>query len=141
MKTKQKGVVAIEVAMGLFGFLLMMFYWMEVSYLGFVSSLMDYAVTEASRGARTGSSAVTIMRVFLEMPSIGSGSLWASFIDTEKFEDETCFYAVEKLFDELEELSRHHHVCDEDKDFRLISPSGCLSCVLSLSALIHGTVT
>ena len=49
-RCKQKGVVAIETALGLMAFLMMIFYWMEVSYMGFVSSLMDYAAGGSKPG-------------------------------------------------------------------------------------------
>ncbi|MFK0570901.1 TadE family protein [Endozoicomonas sp.] len=98
-KSKQKGVVAIETALGLFAFLLMIFFWMEVSYMGFVSALMDYSVTEAARNAKA-SRSDDYSDVFRDAIQ-ESDSLWGSFIDVEQISFSTHYYeTVDALADE-----------------------------------------
>lgn len=84
---KQRGVVAIETALGMFAFLLMIFYWMEVSYMGFVSALVDYSVTEAGRSAKA-SERVDYKKIF-EAAIKNTNSLWGSFIDVDDLGVET----------------------------------------------------
>ncbi len=100
-KHKQTGVVAIEFALGLLAFLGMIFYWIEVSYLGFVSSVVDYAVVEASRVSRhnpdTDVSDSFYTDKFKGVLDL-SGSLWAHFLDVEEFTVTTSYYtSVEAL--------------------------------------------
>ncbi len=78
-----KGVVAIEFAIGAATFFMMIFYWMEVSYMGFVSATVDFAVAESGRAARTGNS-VDYEKLFKQALQ-NSDSLWAGFVDTDKF--------------------------------------------------------
>ena len=96
---KQKGVVAIETALGLFSFLLMIFFWMEVSYMGFVSALMDYSVTEAGRSAKA-SPSDNYNTLFKNIVR-DADSLWGSFVDVNTIEFETKYYqTVGALADE-----------------------------------------
>ena len=101
-RKKQQGVFAIEFAMGILLFLMMIFYWMEVSYMGFVSSVVDYAVAESSRGART----VPSDDYRKEFKSIldDSNSGWASFVDAERFTLKVSY------FKDIQSLD-----CDESK--------------------------
>ena len=111
-KKKQAGVVAIETALGLLAFLMMIFYWIEVSYMGFVSSLMDYAASEASRGART--SAISDDEYLREFEAIldDTGSVWANFIEPEAIEVSLYYY------DDVE-----HIACEEqDTEFTFCNP-------------------
>ncbi len=91
VKPGQQGIVATEVAMGLFGFLTLLFYWMEVSYMGFVSTLVDYAASEASRAARTAPS--NDYNVDFSAVINKTDSLWTVFIQPENFTLETHYFA------------------------------------------------
>lgn len=50
---KQQGTLTVEFAMGSFAFVILFLAWAEISYLGFVSSVVDYAASESSRFSRT----------------------------------------------------------------------------------------
>ncbi|AMO55932.1 TadE/TadG family type IV pilus assembly protein [Endozoicomonas montiporae] len=104
-KKKQQGVVAIETALGLFGFLLMIFYWMEVSYMGFVSALMDYTVSEVSREARTGNHQGNYQAVVERAVFNSTDSLWMQFLDTSKITVSVRFFkGVDQLAEDDCEL-------------------------------------
>ena len=96
-RRRQKGVVAIETALGLLAFLMMIFYWIEVSYMGFVSSLMDYASAEASRGARTSSVDDYELDDYKDkfeaiLKQESDSSIWFSFLDTSEFIIDVHYY-------------------------------------------------
>ncbi|WP_281647979.1 TadE/TadG family type IV pilus assembly protein [Parendozoicomonas sp. Alg238-R29] len=86
----QRGTVTIETALGMFFFLLVIFYWCEISYMGFVSASLDYAVAEASRSART-KPAKDYQVNFKEILK-GSSQLWSSIIDTNKLSVSIHYY-------------------------------------------------
>ncbi len=82
-KRQSSGVVAIEFAIGAFAFFMMIFYWMEVSYMGFVSAMVDYSVTVASRHAKmseTNDYKAVFQKILTE-----TDSPWAAFLDSNKF--------------------------------------------------------
>lgn len=86
--------MAIEVALGLLAFLGVIFFWIEVSYMGFVSSVVDYAVVEASKVSRYDpgtDSGSYYDRRFKEILGM-SDSLWANFLDEKQFAIETRYY-------------------------------------------------
>ena len=92
-RSKQKGVVAIETALGLFAFLLMIFFWMEVSYMGFVSALMDYSVSESARVAKASGDDRNYNSVFEdEVRKGGNSSLWGQFLDVSKISIRISYY-------------------------------------------------
>lgn len=96
---RQRGVVSIEVALGLLGFLGLIFYWIEVSYMGFVSSVVDYAVVEASKVSRydPGSNDNYYTDRFKTVLAL-SDSFWAKFLDVDKFTMAVNYYkSVENL--------------------------------------------
>ena len=112
-KKRQGGVVAIEVALGMFGFLLMIFYWMEVSYMGFVSSVMDYTVAEVSREARTAPDEDYRKKIEGIVKS-GTDSLWVTFLNTEKIETSVRYFdSVDAL--EQENCRAEDSDCEEGK--------------------------
>ena len=86
----QKGSMVVETAMGMVGFLMMIFYWVEVSYMGFVSSLVDYAVAEASREARTGPSDDYLVEFKKILDD--TDSIWAQFMKAENFNPPKTYY-------------------------------------------------
>ena len=81
---KQQGVVAIETALGLPAFLLMVFFWMEVSYMGFVASIVDYTASQASRLSRT-HDYPDYQDAVDDIVQNGTDSLWKSFLDMDEF--------------------------------------------------------
>lgn len=100
-KKKQRGVVSIEVALGLLSFLMMIFYWMEVSYMGFVSAVVDYTVTEVSREARTGDHKGQYSDVVNRLINEGTDSLWVHFLDTSKITVSVRYFSgVQQLEDD-----------------------------------------
>lgn len=115
-KRKQKGVFIIETALGLVAFLMMIFYWVEVSYMGFVSSLMDYTATEASRSSRTASLddyKQEFQKILMEEQD-SPGSIWFHFLDTDRFEDNIEVYYYEKVEDMACQIndSENHSYCN-----------------------------
>lgn len=88
-RRKEHGVVSIEVAIGIFPLLLMFFAWVEISYLGYVSSLVDYAISEGARqskavAAKMDSGKVNYETIFKNVVR-ESNSVWAKFVDVENF--------------------------------------------------------
>ncbi|CED57495.1 TadE/TadG family type IV pilus assembly protein [Aliivibrio wodanis] len=81
-KKNQKGVVAIEFALGFFGFWLMCMAWVEMSYMSYISAIGDLAIAEASR-----SSKVEEEKYLESFENIiyDSDSLWAGLVDTSNF--------------------------------------------------------
>lgn len=90
LKRRQSGVVAIEFALGVMAFLLMVFYWIEVSYLGFVNSVVDYAVVEASRVSRYDLDGGDYTGAFVN--EIKKDSLWGQFLDVERFGQKVTYF-------------------------------------------------
>lgn len=105
-KSSQSGVVAIETALGMVAFLVMIGYWIEVSYMGFVSALVDYTVAETSRSARTTDN--TDYREKVRQLLDDSDSLWAVFVDPDRLSLQVHYY------DTVADLGRR---CADDKPF------------------------
>ncbi|WP_283132149.1 TadE/TadG family type IV pilus assembly protein [Enterovibrio norvegicus] len=82
-KKMQSGVVAIEFALGSIFLFYAMFVWVETCFMGFISSTLDYSISEASRTARTSSNAdyEAIFRAELE----NRANIWTNFIDPDDF--------------------------------------------------------
>ena len=97
---RQAGTVAIETAIGMFFFLILVFFWCEVSYMGYVSATLDYAIAEAGRAARTTPSIDyrTVFRQTLRNKS----SLWAPVIQMNKLTLKTFYY------DSIKDLVTEH---------------------------------
>ena len=89
-KQRSKGVVAIEFAIGAAAFFMMIFYWIEVSYMGFVSATVDMSVAEAGRAARTGNSK-DYEKLFKDALK-RSDSFWVGFIDTSLLEVDVNYF-------------------------------------------------
>lgn len=79
---KQGGVATIEFALGFFTFWLMVTACMEMSYLSYVSSLGDYAISKASREAKKDTS--TYVQTFKEVLA-ESTSVWSHFVKPTSF--------------------------------------------------------
>ena len=82
--------MAIELAMGFLVFLMMIFYWIEVSYMGFVSATVDYAVAESSRAAR--SSPTSDYHKIFEGIIQDADFLWSGFLKAEDFTLQTTYF-------------------------------------------------
>ena len=94
-RENQNGVVAIEFALGGLMFFMMIFYWVEVSFMGFVTATVDYSVAEASRLAKShpyraeGKEYREVFRGIIQ----STGSPWASLMDEDKFTVETSYFS------------------------------------------------
>ncbi|MCL6268520.1 pilus assembly protein [Sansalvadorimonas sp. 2012CJ34-2] len=86
----ERGVVAIEFAIGALAFFMMIFYWIEVSYMGFVSATVDFSVAEASRVARTAE--YDDYRQIFRKTIKGADSVWSSLIDESKFDVDVRYF-------------------------------------------------
>lgn len=83
MKNKQRGVASIEFVMGFFAFWLMCMAWVEMSYMSYISSINDLAISEVAREAKKGSHdyLATVEQVLHR-----DGSMWNSVIDGDDFQ-------------------------------------------------------
>lgn len=90
MYSKQRGVVAIEFALGFLVFFSMLVFWVEVSYMGYVSSMVDYTIAEASRESKN-KSKDDYKEIFKTVIN-KNGSLWSAFINVEKLTIKTRYY-------------------------------------------------
>ncbi|CAM3036205.1 TadE/TadG family type IV pilus assembly protein [Vibrio rarus] len=90
---KQKGIATIEFAMGFVFFWLMVVLWIELSYVNYVSSLGDLAISEATQAAKklkhthSGNQAqysAMYQKAFLTAIK-RSDSLWSNFIEPNDF--------------------------------------------------------
>ncbi|MBV7296472.1 TadE/TadG family type IV pilus assembly protein [Enterovibrio paralichthyis] len=80
---KHRGLVTLEF---IFGFMVMftcLMFWVELCVIGFLSSMVDYAVAESSRVARSSANAnyATVFRSAID----NSDDVWTKIIDPEKF--------------------------------------------------------
>ena len=93
-KRQQKGLVATEFALGVLALFAMVFYWIEVSYLGFVNSVVDYAVVEASRVSRYQPNETEgYYDAEFEKILENADSLWMQFLDKESFKRDVFYYS------------------------------------------------
>lgn len=74
--------VAIEFALGFFGFWLMCMAWVEMSYMSYVSAIGDLAIAEASRTSKVEEE--KYLEAF-ENAIHDSNSLWAGIVDSHNF--------------------------------------------------------
>lgn len=81
-KKKQKGVVAIEFALGFMGFWLMCMAWVEMSYMSYVSAIGDLAIAEASREAKKDND--TYLASFQAVLN-RDDSIWSNIVDSNNF--------------------------------------------------------
>jgi tight adherence protein E len=90
-KQKQKGVVAIEFALGFMAFWMMCMAWVEMSYMSYVSAICDVTISQAARAAKkvdlsaaASGSTTTYLSTFSDVIN-NSESVWAGVIDRTKF--------------------------------------------------------
>ncbi|MGY0217800.1 TadE/TadG family type IV pilus assembly protein [Endozoicomonadaceae bacterium StTr2] len=86
--TFQKGSIVVETTLGMLSFLTLIFFWIEFSWLGFVSAAVDFAAAEASRSTRL-TTAVQVGKA-LQSSLQQQSSPWAGLIDTKKLKVENC---------------------------------------------------
>ncbi len=79
---KQRGVVAIEFAIGFFSFWLMCVAWIEMSYMSYISAISDLAIAEAARSAKV--EQTDYLTTFNQVIR-SSTSLWGGFVDERNF--------------------------------------------------------
>lgn len=94
-QASQHGVISIEFALAFPAFILMVMLWAEISYLGFVSSVVDMASSTAVRKAKSTDidsvSAADHSAVVKGVIS-KSGSFWANIVDPDKFTLSSCYF-------------------------------------------------
>ncbi len=90
MNSRQRGVISIEFAIGIVGFIMMFLFWVEVSYMGYVSSVVDLAITESSRDAKNAEEE-DYKEKFTEVVQ-ADDSLWGSFINIDNLSMTTRYY-------------------------------------------------
>lgn len=99
-KWRNKGVASIEFVLGFFVFWLMCMAWVEMSFMSYVSSLGDLAVSQAARQSKKqhGEDFLHHFRQVLEQQD----SLWHYVVDSNKFQ-----LSIQYLesYDELSQLS------------------------------------
>ncbi|MGF1698372.1 pilus assembly protein [Vibrio lamellibrachiae] len=83
MKNKQSGVASIEFVIGFFAFWLMCMAWVEMSYMSYISSINDLAISEVAREAKKGSRdyMATVQGVLHR-----DGSMWNTVVDGDNFQ-------------------------------------------------------
>jgi len=86
-KHKQKGVVAIEFAIGFMGFWLMCMAWIEMSYMSYVSAICDVTISQAAKVAKKADvdeniDAETYLSIF-NAALENSDSIWSGVVNTE----------------------------------------------------------
>ncbi|MDD1794647.1 pilus assembly protein [Enterovibrio makurazakiensis] len=89
-KNQQSGVITLEFAIGfplLFFFLM---FWVEICVIGYLSSVVDYAISESSRTARSSANAnyESIFRTAIS----NSNDFWTKVVDPTKFSISVEFY-------------------------------------------------
>ncbi|WP_434355700.1 pilus assembly protein [Parasalinivibrio latis] len=96
-QSNQRGVVAIEFSIGFFAFMLLFLSWAEACYMGYISSVVDYAISESSRMAKASIAPQSQDSQGDPVPGTADyhtafktlitdkSSMWANFIDPDKF--------------------------------------------------------
>ena len=107
---KKRGLAAVELALGFFGFWLICLAWIEMSFMSYTSALGDMMISEASSQAKRGEA--NFDQAFDDALK-QSDSLWEHLVDSEDFN--TCIYYVAD-FSALKNLSEVTDLCGEDGD-------------------------
>lgn len=79
---KQRGLAAIELALGFFGFWALCLVWVEMSYVSYMSALGDIMITQASSQAKRGES--DFLAAF-DNALAEQDSLWSHLVDEDDF--------------------------------------------------------
>lgn len=94
---KQKGIVAIEFAMGFPIFLFMCFAWLELCYLSYISALTDYAVAYAVRESKSyvatkGTNPQQFYQARFKDILTMDDSIWTHYVDVNKFKVHVSYF-------------------------------------------------
>ncbi|MCC4797729.1 pilus assembly protein TadE [Enterovibrio norvegicus] len=112
-KKHQHGVVSIEFSIGSIFLFYVFFLWAEICIMGFISSSLDYSISEASRVARTSSN--SDYKAIFEKELNKKTNLWANFLDTEKFEVSV------RYFDSFDQISDDNVTGGDDRENKPIA--------------------
>lgn len=96
IRKKQRGVASIEFVLGFMAFWLMCSAWVEMSYMSYVSSLGDLAISQAARESKKLDSTDFLTKFDQVLKQ--SDSLWARIVDSKRFQFSVRYL---KSFDEL----------------------------------------
>lgn len=106
---EQCGLVSIELALGFFSFWLVCIFWVEMSYMSYVSAMGDMMISHASSQAKRGED--VDFKVAFNDSLKQSDSLWESFIgDGSGFE--SCVYYVTS-YSALKALDADTDICEQ----------------------------
>ncbi|CZF81098.1 TadE-like protein [Grimontia celer] len=89
-KNNQNGLVTTEFVIGFLLFFFFLMFWVEICVIGYLSSVVDYAIAESSRTARASANA-NYDAVFRNAIR-NSGDFWTSVVDPNKFTVSVEFY-------------------------------------------------
>ncbi|WP_104399577.1 TadE/TadG family type IV pilus assembly protein [Vibrio penaeicida] len=106
-KKRIRGVASIEFALGFMAFWMMCMFWVEVSYMSFVSAVTDITISEAARESKK--SEQSYDKVFQNVIN-NSGSVWGKVIDQSKLR-----MSVQYL-SSVSDLERHKAPCKIPKN-------------------------
>lgn len=106
---KQRGVASIEFAIGFIFFWLMCVAWVEMSYLSFVSSIGDLAISQAALHSKRVEKNTDFLADFATVLN-RSDSLWRYVVDAKDFT-----YSIRYLND-FKTLSEITEQCKPEKD-------------------------
>lgn len=106
----KRGLVAIELALGFFGFWLICLVWIEMSFVSYTSALGDLMISQASSQAKRGEA--NFDQAF-DSALEQSDSVWEHLVDSEDFK--TCVYYVSD-FSALTALSDTTSLCGDSDE-------------------------
>ncbi|PWI35217.1 pilus assembly protein TadE [Vibrio albus] len=110
-KFRQRGVAAIEFALGFFAFWLMMAAWIEMGYMSYVSSVGDYAIAKASRIAKKDTdNYISTFKTIVE----SNDSLLSALVNKNSFKIGV------RYLDDLSELRNTIDVCTTNEDGEIV---------------------
>lgn len=80
--SREHGMIALEVVLGLPGLLLAILLWCEICFVGYISAILDYTIAETSRSVR----AYPYKNYAQEFTRTvnSNNAFWHHFIDTDK---------------------------------------------------------
>jgi tight adherence protein E len=112
---KQKGVVAIEFALGFMAFWLMCMAWVEMSYMSYVSAICDVTIAQAASAAKKTDlekDTATNKKEYLSLFQNAlkkNGNLWGNVVDTNKF------HTSVRYLSSVEDLAQTENPCIPDE--------------------------
>ncbi|PMN71900.1 TadE/TadG family type IV pilus assembly protein [Enterovibrio norvegicus] len=107
LKKNQKGVVTTEFSIGFIFLFYALVVWVEICVMGYVSSVIDYAISESSRVART--SANADYEALFKSALAQSDQLWVKIVNPDKFDVSV------RYFDSFSQASNSLNTGGEDR--------------------------